>query len=195
MAARVSCPTRNIVDSVIPTAGCEPAKKSLATANVDVRGISARAKIVKLSQCKRFFEKNDEAARLRGKANTTSGKKIKAAPRPRFSPPGPRKTVVAPKFTAMMRSARVDVKTKQAIRTIAFQSWALFIWSRSIAARRSAADSGSENTGWSIAECRMLLCGVRAERICREYREEMDRQRLSTAKCLLFLCFYVIKRL
>lgn len=142
----------------MPTAGCEPAKKSLATAKVDVSGTSARKKIVRLSQCNLFLEKNDEAARLSGKAKTTSGKKMKAAPRPRFSPPGPRKTVVAPKFMAMMRSARVDEKTKLAIRRIAFQSWALLMWSRSIAARRRAADCGSENTGWSMAECRIFLC-------------------------------------
>lgn len=40
---------------------------------------------------------------------------------------------------------------------MAFQSLVLFMWSRSIAARRSAADCGSENTGGSMAECRIFL--------------------------------------
>ncbi len=148
---------------------------------------------MKLSHCSSFFEKKDEAARLRGKAKTTSGKKIKAAPRPRFSPPGPRKTVVAPRLREMMRSARVDVKTKQAIRTMAFQSWALLMWSRSIAARRSAADSVSEYTGCSIAECRMLHCELRSRRICREYRIEMGGQRVSTLSVFYFCAFTLLR--
>jgi hypothetical protein len=81
--------------------------------------------MVVLSQCNLLAEKfseKEETARLTGKAKTTRGKNMKAAPRPRFSPPGPRKTVVAPRLRAIMRSARVLAKTKLAMRAMAFQS-------------------------------------------------------------------------
>lgn len=123
--ARVSCPKRKMVASVMPTADCEPAKKSFANTRVDVSGISARKAMVKLSQCNLLAAKlaeRDETTRLTGKAKTTRGKNMKAAPSPRPSPPGPRKTVVAPRLRAIMRSARVLAKTKLAMRAMAFPS-------------------------------------------------------------------------